>query len=373
VPKQFHFIEELYEQPHAVRRSLEHADNMLREMAQSYAGRIKRVILTGCGDPYMLAIAAAYAFEQWAGIPAEAVEAAELSLYRNSRLITPDTLVILITSSGKTVKVIDAARLAAAHGATRFALTNRVPSPITSETDQVVQTQSGWSDSFPTKQTTCALAVLYDLALHWAAASDSLPSTQVATLRKELFESMPAAMEQALNLEAAVEQLAKENVSAPFYAFVGSGPNLTTALLGAAKMKETSQSRAEGSNLEEYGHLHGLSLVDGDPVFIVTAPGRIGERNRLICRWISANGGKPFIVGPGLEKEKWADLNVAYLEVPDHSESFGPLVAVLPLQMFAYHIALGKERNPDRPPERGGMGYLQTIIYTSVLEGWENR
>ena len=79
------------------------------------------------------------------------------------------------------------------------------------------------------------------------------------------------------------------------------------------------------------------------------------------------------MVGPTAEKNAWASLDARFIEVPDHDEMFGPLISLVPLQMFAYYIAVGKERNADRPPERGDMKYIQEIIYTSMLEGWENR
>jgi glutamine---fructose-6-phosphate transaminase (isomerizing) len=108
-------------------------------------------------------------------------------------------------------------------------------------------------------------------------------------------------------------------------------------------------------------------------VFIITGPGKIGERNVLIGKYIEASGGKAVVIGPASEKAAWSGTQATYLEVPDHSEIFGPLISLLPLQMFAYHVALAKSRNPDRPAERAGIGYLQKIIYTGVLEGWEKR
>ena len=162
-----------------------------------------------------------------------------------------------------------------------FALTNLVPSPITAETDQVIQTQAGWSDSFPTKQTTAALALLYALALHWAEAGGSLPAAEIAALRRELYEELPGKVETALALEPEMQALAQQYLQARIFAFIGSGPNWATAQLGAAKMKETSQSYSEASNLEEYAHLHSLSIKDGDPVFVLTTPGPVGERSRL--------------------------------------------------------------------------------------------
>src|SRR5581483_4973937 len=114
-------------------------------------------------------------------------------------------------------------------------------------------------------------------------------------------------------LEARMKDLASNFLDAPMYQFIGSGPNLATALLGAAKIKETSQSRAEASNVEEFAHLHGLSMKEGDPIFIVSAPGAIGERNRLIARWIVTNGGTPLGVAPAAEKAAWEGLDVTWI------------------------------------------------------------
>ena len=136
---EYQFIKEIREQPNKISESLMHADKNLKEIAQRYSQRIDRVVMVGCGDPYMLGIGATYAFEKWAQLPSESIEAAEFTNYRHN-LIDERTLVILISSSGKTVKVIDAARLAAQKGAPRFSLTNLNPSPITDETDEVIHT-----------------------------------------------------------------------------------------------------------------------------------------------------------------------------------------------------------------------------------------
>ncbi len=370
--REYHFIKEIRQQPAVIAASLQHADESLREIAGSYGNRIERIVMVGCGDPYMLGLAAVYAFEQWAQLPAESIEAAEFAGYRHG-LVDERTLVVLISSSGKTVKVIDAARLAARRGAPSFALTNLAASPITDETSEVIQTQAGWSDSFPVKQTTTALAVLYALALHLAEVRGTLPAEDIAGLRRALYEGVPAAIAEVLHMEESVQDLAGRHLDAPIYAFIGSGPNLATAQLAAAKMKETSQSRSEASNLEEYAHLHCLSLREGDPVFVITYPGEIGERSRLICQHALNNGGRLIVVGPNAEASRWADLDVSYIAVPDHPEMFGPLVAYVPLHLFAYFTSVGKGRNPDRPPERGPMDFLQKIIYTSMLEGWHDR
>ncbi len=371
--KEFFYHKEMLEQPRSIRRTLEETDSQVQSLSTRYAQEIDQVLLVGCGDPFMLSQAAVYAFESWAGVKAEAIEAAEFSLYRHTAL-NARTLVIAITSSGKTVKAVDAARLARRSGAKTLALTNLVPSPICAEVDDVIQTRSTPSNAFPTLTTTIALAALYNLALHWSQLSQKLPVDRFNALGKELKERIPSAVENALAHEPLMQTLAGKLKNAPIFTFLGSGPNWTTAQLGAAKLKEISQSRSEASNLEEYAHLFSLSIQPEDPIFLITADASIDERNRMVAKFIQGMRGQLHVVGPGKLKDGWEELGVAYIPVDDHSEMFGPLVAWIPLQQFAYHVSLGKGCNPDKPLNRGEMEpYIQKIIYTSLLDGWEKR
>ncbi|MBN2677516.1 MAG: SIS domain-containing protein [Anaerolineaceae bacterium] len=370
--KEYHFYNEMLEQPRSIQRTLAETDSQIQTLAAQYAGQIKQVLLIGCGDPFMLGQAAVYALENWAGVKAEAVEAAEFSLYRHG-LLDANSLVIAITSSGNTVKVLDAVRLARQAGAKTLALTNLSPSPICDEVDDVIQTRSTPSNSFPTVTTTIALAALYNLTLHWSQASKSLPVESYFLLQQELM-SLPQSVARALTLETRMGSLAQQLKNAPIYTFLGSGPNWATAQLGAAKMKEISQSRSEAANLEEYAHLFSLSIQPEDPVFLITADAPIDERNRMVAKFIQGMGGRLFVVGAEKLQAGWEELDIDYIPVADHSEMFGPVLAWIPLQMFAYHVSLQKGCNPDKPLNRGELEpYIQKIIYTSLLDGWEKR
>ncbi|MGB8251613.1 MAG: SIS domain-containing protein [Anaerolineaceae bacterium] len=371
--KEFFFRKEMLEQPQALLRTLEETDDQIQALAREYAQNIRQVILVGCGDPYMLGQAAVYAIENWLGIKAEAIEAAEFSLYRHTALDS-QTLVIVITSSGKTVKALDAARLAKRAGAVTLAITNLSGSPISEEVHEVLQTRSTPSNSFPTLTTTIALGALYNLVLYWAQRKGSLPENQIGALRKELWEDIPRLVEHALVLESEMKTLADKLKGAPIFTFIGSGPNWTTAQLGAAKLKEISQSRSEASNLEEYAHLFSLSIQPGDPIFLITADGPVDERNRMVAKFIQGMRGQLYVVGPQKLKAGWEALKVRYIGVDDHTEMFAPIAAWIPLQLFAYHVSLGKGCNPDTPLNRGEMEpYIQKVIYTSLLDGWEKR
>jgi len=368
--KEYHYIKEILEQPEKIRKTLLETDAHVKEIAQKYCGKVDRILMTGCGDPYMLGIGAVYAFEQWAGIPAESIEAAETSLYR-SDLINERTLVILISSSGKTIKTIDSAKFAIERNAPHFGLVNLAPSSLTEVTKDYIQTQAGWSDSFSTKQTTTAQAVLLSLALYWAEFSGKMKKERVAQLRHELYEGVPEMVSECFKLDGAMKDLANKFLAAPIYSFIGSGPNISTAMLSTAKMIETSQSRAWFSNLEEFAHLFQISQQPGDPVFIFhnTGPSAVSSLN--LSEQISACGGYPIIVGPVSEKEKFSKKCI-YCAVPNHDEIFDPIVSWIPVQLFSYYVSIGKERNPDKPINHSEIE-MKYSIYTSPLEGWDKR
>jgi glucosamine--fructose-6-phosphate aminotransferase (isomerizing) len=371
--KDYFYRKEMLEQPGAIRRTLQETEEQIKALVARYAGVIDHVLLIGCGDPYMLGQAAVYALENWAGVKAEAVEAAEFALYRHATL-DARTLVIAITSSGKTVKAVDAARLARRGGAQTLALTNLAPSPICDEVDEVIQTRSSPSNSFPTLTTTIALAALYNLALHWSQVNGKLDPSRYHARHQELVMDIPRIVENALGLEADMKALAEKNLKAPMFTFLGSGPNWPTAQLGAAKLKEISQSRSEAANLEEYAHLFSLSIQPDDPIFLITAGGAIDARNRMVAEFIQGMHGKLHVIGPASLKAGWDELSVPFIALDEYDEMFGPIAAWIPLQLFAYHVSLGKGCNPDKPVNRGEMEPLiQKIIYTSLLDGWEKR
>lgn len=369
--KEYNFIREVRQQPDAVRKSLAIADQPLGSLAQEYAGKIDRIILVGCGDSHMLGIPAVYAFESWSNIPCEAIEAAELSLFRHTT-VNERTLVILISSSGRSIRVIDAGSACSLKGAKLLALVNQVPSPLAEAAHEVIQTQAGPTNAYPAKTTTAAMGVLYALALHLAALAHSHLDQTISSLKHELYEQIPAAMAEALKLEDEMKALADRYVAAPIYSFIGSGANLGTALLAAAKMGETSQSLSRATNLEEFSHLHGYTIQENEPVFMLDGAGEIGERSRLMAANIVANRGKVLVVGTSKSRELWGELPDAYIQVPEHNEMFGPLVSWLPLQIFAYYIGIAKGRNPDKP-KRVGTDDVQKIIYGGILDGYSDR
>lgn len=370
MPKdEYHFIGEIHQQAHAIRDTLTAEADNLRGIAERLAGQVDRVIMVGCGDPYFAAHGAVYPLEAWARLPAEAVEALEFCFYRHE-LIDKRTLVMLISSSGKTAQAVEAGRLARERGAPTLALTNIPYSPVTDGADHTIVTRAKISYSFPTKTTTAALAALCALALELARARETLPAAERENLAWCLGQGVPEGMVQAFGLEPQMRELAAAWQERTHFAYIGTGPGYTAALVGAAKIHETCRIQAEADLLEEYGHLHVFAVQQDTPIFFLSPSARVEARARPMIEYTLNRGNEVVILAPASARAHWRDVNIHFVGLPELPELLSPLVYVVPLQLFAYHQALVRKTNPDRP-----MGFdnvaLQKLIYTGLLEGWQ--
>lgn len=363
----YHFIREIYEQPAGLRQTLAESGPAASALARKLAGRIERVVLVGCGDPHFLSYAAAHSFEQFAGLPADPVEGLEFVLYGGQRL-DPHTLLVAVSQSGKTIQAIQAVRLARKAGAFALAVTNSPGSPITEEADAVLLTRCGLSLSFPTKTTTSALALLFRLAVALGEAGGAMSSEPAAALRREL-EALPAHVETALKLEPRMQALAGTWSEREPFSFIGTGPGYATALQGAAKLKETSQTRAEARQLEEFAHLHVFALRAGDPLFFIAPSHRPSARACELAAYAQDHGASCAALVADGDASAWQALGAEVIALPPVEETFSPIVHAVPLQFFAYHLAMAKGRDPDRPAGFDNIA-LQKLIYSDLLEGW---
>ncbi len=214
----YHFIQELREQPAAVRETVVTQWDNIARLVGDFPQTLNRVVMVGCGDPYFASEAAIYPFERWARLPTEATDALEFRFWREA-LVDENTLVLLISQSGKTIQVVEAARLARARGATVVGVTNSPDSPLAELCDHLLFTAGGPSYSFPTRTTTAAAAALFSLALQLGAARGRLSEEQASELRHLLSETVPALMEQALDSEPAMQRLAEQWQDKGHFAF----------------------------------------------------------------------------------------------------------------------------------------------------------
>lgn len=364
----YRFIEEVHAQPDGVRDSLAAERAFADGLGYALAHRADRVAIVGCGDPYFLGFAAAQAFKAWAGLPAVAAEGLEFCLYDAPRLGRRD-VVIAVSQSGRTVQAVQAARLARQAGAFTLALTNTPHSPLTEVVDGTLHTHCGPSLSFPTMTTTSALALLYRLAISLGRARAGVTDDEALALYATL-DDVSARMQAALALSDTLHVLAQDWQGQGHVTFIGSGPGYATALQGEAKLKETSQTRADAHELEEFAHLHIFALQRGDPLVIVAPSETSGTRARDMARVAADYGAEVAAVVAERDAAAWADVPAQVIATPNVPDALSPLVQVIPLQLLAYHLAVAKGRNPDRP-QGFDTAVLQRLVYAATLPGWD--
>lgn len=364
----YRFIAEVYAQPAAATATLAAEGALADGLGYALAHRADRITLVGCGDPYFLGYGAASAFRQWARLPAEAAEGLDFCL-EGATAIGGRDVVIAVSQSGRTVQAVQAARLARQRGAFTLAVTNTPGSPLTEMVDGVLHLHGGPSLSFPTQTTTAALALLYRLALSLGRARGAISDDDALRLHTTL-DSIAEPMRAALALNESMRDLADGWRDKAHFSFLGVGPGYATALQGEAKLKETSQTRAEAHQLEEFAHLHIFALRQGDPLVVIAPSERSGARARDIVRVAADYGAEVVAIVAQADTAAWAEVPAQLIATPDVPDVLSPLVQVIPLQLFAYHLAAAKGRNPDRP-----MGFdnatLQRLVYAAQLPGWD--
>ncbi len=339
--------DEMWGQPEAIQLTLDRERQSIQEMARHFSGRpIDRIIMAGCGDSLASMIGVRALLESLLGIPCEPVQALDFTYYY-SHAINPRSLVIVLSSSGTTTRVVEALLLAKTRGIPTLALSNTAGSPLMEEADQAVlihAERKGW----PTQSSTAAMAILYQFGLELARLNGR-ESTEIEGLEKAL-AGTPRLIADALEEHTdEIAALARREASQPLYLFSGGGPAYASALFGAAKVKECSPDHAIAIQLEEYHHYN--SQKAGEPLFLVAPAGPSIPRALDTAREGKRMGGSVYSListGDGL----FTDHSDAVLQLPAMDERLVPMVYTVPLQLFAYHVAMAKfdlaEKSIDR-------------------------
>jgi glutamine---fructose-6-phosphate transaminase (isomerizing) len=354
-----HFmLKEIHEQPRAVRDtllgriSLEEGAVHLAELgpAAEALRQARRVVLLACGTSWHAALIGKFLLEQVAGVPAEVDYGSEFR-YREP-LIGPDCLAVAISQSGETADTLAAFREARRRGALPVAICNVQGSMLTREAAGTLLTHAGPEIGVAsTKAFTAQLVALSLLALHLGR----LRGTLTATACRELLQGLtrvPHMMEQALGVEAAIEELSASLTRATDFLFLGRGINYPIALEGALKLKEVSYAHAEGYPAGEMKH-GPIALIDDQlPVVALCPRGRVYEKMVSNVQEVKARGGRVLAFvddGDARLRESLDPSLDAVIELPSCGEIWSPLVFVLPLQLLAYHVALRAGRDVDQP------------------------
>ncbi len=346
-------LKEIFEQPKAIRDTLlgrmgDDGQIQLSELQMTPAeiASMSRVYIIACGTSLHAGLVAKNLIEQWARIPVE-VQCSSEFRYADP-IVDDETLVVAITQSGETADTLAGVREARERGAKVIAITNVVGSRVTRESDGVLYTHAGPEIGVAaTKTFTSQIAALTVLALKLAQAKGTLSSEKVGSLWAEL-STIPDIVEAELQNLSALEECARQCLTATSSLFLGRGMGVPVAMEGALKLKEISYIHAEAYPAGEMKHGPIALITDQVPVVVVATQGRTYEKVVSNIQEVRARGAQVIAVATAGDEDIRQHAEFV-LQVPATSEALSAIPATIPLQLLAYHIAKLKGCNVDQP------------------------
>ncbi len=348
-----HMLKEIFEQPEALSicmgGRIDHHNNKIKlgGIASYFREltRVKRLILTACGTAFHAAMVSEYLLEQLARIPTETEYASEFR-YRNP-IIEDGTLVIAISQSGETLDTLAAVQEAKERGATVLGIVNVVGSSVARETDAGIYLHVGPEIGVAsTKAFTAQVTVLTMLAIELGRRKH-ISNTEAAKYIEEL-SRIPEKISKVLEQSEHIKKIAQANIDKENWLFLGRGFNYPIALEGALKLKEISYIHAEGLPAAEMKHGPIALIADNMPVVFIAPKGPQYGKIMGNINEVKARGGKTIIVATEGDEhiKQYADHLIPIPHVP---EILQPLITVIPLQLLAYHAAVIRGYDVDKP------------------------
>jgi glucosamine--fructose-6-phosphate aminotransferase (isomerizing) len=349
-----HFMaKEIFEQPEALRNCMRGRVDLtagtihlggIQDVSRELA-RAKRVILTACGTAWHAGLVGEYLFEDLARIPTEVEYASEFR-YRNP-VIDDGTVVIAISQSGETADTLAALSEARQRGALSLGVVNVVGSSIARETDAGIYLHVGPEIGVAsTKAFTGQVAVLAMMAVYMGRRRHL---SQAATQEfLEALSRIPDQMETVLENNSRAKTIADACAGRDNWLYLGRGYQYPVALEGALKLKEISYIHAEGLPAAEMKHGPIALINDGMPVVVIATQGSQYDKIISNIEEVRARGGRVIAVATEGDRQI-TELASDVLYVPDAPEPLQPLLTVIPLQLIAYHAAIARGCNVDKP------------------------
>ncbi len=309
-------------------------------------GRVRRLLLVACGTSWHAALAGEYIIENLARLPVE-VECASEMRYRN-RPLEPHTLVVPISQSGETADTLAAVRGARAQGARILAMVNVAGSTLARESDAYLQMRAGPEIGVAsTKAFETQVLWLTLLGLALGRRRGRLSPTQARRLAREL-NAIPGKLRRILAADPAILAVAQKYAQAREFLYMGRQFNFPIALEGALKLKEISYIHAEGYPSAEMKH-GPIALISPDfPSVFVVPRDEMYDKNMSNVEEIKARKG-PIIALATEGDEEIAHRANDVIYIPPTLDCLQPLLTVVPLQLLAYHVAVLRGCNVDKP------------------------
>ncbi|HTW93059.1 MAG TPA: glutamine--fructose-6-phosphate transaminase (isomerizing) [bacterium] len=349
-----HFMrKEIYEQPKVISDGIQHRFRDRRVMLDpefllypDEVEKVARVVIQACGTSYHAGLIGRYYFEKFCRIPVSVEISSEL---RTSEFIYEgDTLMIPISQSGETADTLAALREASARDIHSLAVLNTKRSSIDREADSSVYIHAGPEIGVAsTKAYTAEILTLLSLALYFARVRKTMPDDKFDDIVHHCRE-LPAQMRQALALDAKVKATAERLAHAHDFLFLGRGINYPSALEGALKLKEVAYVHATGLPAGEMKH-GPIALISENTPVIGIAP-HDSVYDKMLSNLAESKARKGLIIAVGNEDdEALAELADTVFPVPAAPEYLMPLLVAIPLQLFAYHAAVIRGCDVDKP------------------------
>ena len=328
---------ELCDQSAKIRETIALEKDAIAETAKELTKRpIKKIYMTGCGDSLAALRGTRNFLESLLGIPCREEDPLDLG-YFYSQPIDEDTLVLCLSSSGRTVRIVEALLVARAKGAQTLALSNTPTSPLMQAASAGViihASRKGW----PTQASTSAMAAVIQLGIELGKCL----GIEKAAYYEEEFAKVPELIEQAIAMtEEPVKKLAAKLYQKKIFFFCGGGPFYTCAEFGSAKVKETTPGYAVPVPLEEFHHYN--TVKEGDPLFLIAPPGMSTQRAQETMWASKVLGGKVILLTAEDEKDLIAEADEVIC-LPKSEECFANFVYAIPLQLFGNYLAVEQER-----------------------------
>jgi glutamine---fructose-6-phosphate transaminase (isomerizing) len=347
-------LKEIHEQPDAVAETItdrlpsdESVDLSGVELDDEYLRSIDRIVIVACGTSYHAGLIGRYAIEQWARVPVEMDIASEYR-YRDPVLRERD-LVIGITQSGETADTLAAMRLAREGGAKVLAITNIMGSQATRDSDAVLYTRAGLEIGVAATKTFLAqVAVMYLLGLRLAELRETLPAGRIRELIAELKQLPSKIQETIASGEEQVEAVARSHAEQRFFMYLGRHIGLAVCLEGALKLKEISYIPTDAYAAGEMKHGPIALLDESTPVVTVATNSPVLDKVLSNVEEVRARGADVIAIATEGADEV-AEAADQTLFVPRTDWILQPILAILPLQLLAYHVARLNGLNVDQP------------------------
>jgi len=349
-----YMLKEIFEQPETLKNTLFshlnlanddiHFENL--EALQEKLVTANRIIIVSCGTSWHAGIIGEYLIEELARVPVEVEYASEFR-YRNP-IITKDDIVMAISQSGETADTLAALRYSKAQGATTFCICNVFNSSMARECDFTAYTYAGVEIGVAsTKAFTAQVAVLSMLAIQLGLERNEITPAKANHLVQEI-KTLPSVVNQIFASDAHIKSVAKHYTKTTSFLFLGRGINFPVALEGALKLKEISYIHAEGYPAAEMKHGPIAMIEESLPTVIVATNNEY--YNKLVSNAQEVKSRKGPIIAVVNEDDTEMIHTADYaLKVPRVSDLLQPIVSVIPLQLFSYHVAVLKGCNVDQP------------------------